>query len=64
MGGQSAIKLCVNRPEKQLKRPRDHARSNSSDKISTTRNVEGGGGAAVGEASRIAGVARLVSFKR
>ena len=47
MGGRSAVKLCVNRPKNSCRVPGDYARSNSSDKISTTRNVEGGGGAAV-----------------
>jgi len=32
MGGQSAIKLCVNRPKNSCSAPGDYGRSNSSDK--------------------------------
>src|SRR5215831_3950452 len=46
MGGQFATKSCVNRPKNSCSAPGDHARSNSADKISTTRN-EGAVGAAV-----------------
>src|SRR5215469_1746434 len=42
MGGQSAIKLCVNQPKNSCSAPGDYARSNSSDKISTTRNEDAG----------------------
>jgi hypothetical protein len=47
MGGQSAIKIVRQPTKNSCSAPGDHARSNSSDKISATRNVEGGGGAAV-----------------